>query len=96
MRINERLLISSAYLFGIPALYIVLTSARKSGDVGRHGAQAFGLWVLFFAIFFGIRYLIDFVWAKNFAPGLEKLEIFTVVMMGSYALFRAYRGFTGK
>ncbi|MEE8637764.1 MAG: hypothetical protein V3T21_01835, partial [Candidatus Margulisiibacteriota bacterium] len=96
MRINNRLLVSSAYLFGIPALYIVLTDNRKREYVGYHGMRAFLLWVLFFVIFFSLRSIIDLVWSTNFIPQLEKLEIISVVLMGAFAVFCGYRGFVGR
>ena len=96
MRINDRLLASSAYLFGIPALYIVLTDNHKKGFVGAHGARAFLLWVLFFAVFFGVRALIDRVWETNFVPELELLEPVAVAVMAAYALFCGYRSLRGR
>jgi uncharacterized membrane protein len=96
MRINDRLLVSSAYLFGIPALYIVLTDNRKKAYVRYHAARAFSLWVLFFMIFFSIRFVIDLVWSTNFIPQLENLETISVVLMGAFAVFCGYRGFMGK
>ena len=96
MRINDRLLVSAAYLFGIPALYIVLTDDRKKSYVRDHAARAFLLWVLFFIIFFSIRFVIDLVWSTNFIPELESLERISVMLMGAVAVYCGYRGFVGK
>ena len=96
MRINDRLLVTSAYLFGIPALYIVLTDNRKKAYVGYHATRAFLLWVLFFIIFFSLRFVIDLVWSTNFIPQLERLEKISVVLMGAFAVFCGYRGFVSK
>ena len=95
MRINERLLVASAYLFGIPALYIVLTENKRNEYIGYHGPRAFLLWISFFVIFFSLRFIIDFVWSTNFIPQLQILEIISVVLMGIFAVFCAYRGFIG-
>ena len=96
MRINDRLLVASAYLFGIPALYIVLTDNRKMGYIGYHGSRAFILWVLFFVIFFTARFFIDLVWSTEFIPGLEIIEQVLVLVMGAYAIFCGFRSFRGK
>jgi hypothetical protein len=93
MRINDRILASSAYLFGIPALYIILTANRKKPYVGQHGARAFFLWVFFLAVFFGVRALNDYVWSRNFIPQLERLETAAVVLMGIWAFFLAFQTF---
>jgi uncharacterized membrane protein len=86
-----RILSASAYLFGIPALYIVLTVKQKDDFVRRHGSQAFLLWVSFFVIFFMIRMVIDWLWSRAYAPGLVWLEIVAIVLMGCYAVFCAVR-----
>ncbi len=91
MRISDRILIATAYLFGIPALYIVLTDARKKKYVGGHGAQAFFTWIIFFIIFFGNRYLTELAWRSNFSFDLGKLETALVVVMAAYAVYAAVR-----
>ena len=95
MRINDKLKVAFAYLFGIPALYLVLMDDKKSGYVSQHGRQALVLWVLFFLIFFGVRSLIDFIWGIIFIPFLNGLEILAVVGMAGYAVFCAYSAFRG-
>jgi uncharacterized membrane protein len=91
-----RLLSASAYLFGIPALYIVLTVKEKGDFVRRHGSQAFLLWIAFFVIFFMIRLLIDWLWSWAYMPGLAWFEITAVFLMGCYAVFCAWRSFLGR
>ncbi|MBU0672150.1 MAG: hypothetical protein KJ732_03880, partial [Candidatus Margulisbacteria bacterium] len=76
-------------------LFIVLTDYRKKDYVGFHGGQALVLWCLFFLIFFGQRSLVDWLWTKNYYPGLQWLEIITVLGLGGYALACAYRSFLG-
>ena len=96
MRINDRLTVAFAYLFGIPALYLVLTDDKKKGYVSYHVRQAFFLWVLFFLAFFGIRYLIDLIWRIRYIPFLSGLEILAAGLMAGYAIFCAYSAFAGK
>jgi uncharacterized membrane protein len=93
---SERILVSSAYLFGIPALYIVLTAKKKDDYIRRHGSQAFLLWVLYFVIFFLARFLIDWQWSRAYSPQLDKIEILLVALMGFYAIFCGYRSLLGK
>lgn len=59
MRIRDRGLVFSAYLFGFPALYIVLTEKKNNGFVRRNGEKALFAWVLLFLTFFSFRYLIE-------------------------------------
>jgi hypothetical protein len=94
--IKERILSFSAYTFGLPALYIVLTEDRDKNFSGYHGAQAFKLWCFYFGIFFAYRFLVDLVWKIRYLPGLERLEIFMVLGMGTYALFCGYLSLSGK
>ncbi|MBN2058334.1 MAG: hypothetical protein JW782_06025 [Candidatus Saganbacteria bacterium] len=87
MKIKDSILVASAYLFGIPALYIVLTDLRKKEYIGFHGGQALLLWCCFFIIFFGQRALAD--------PGQEWIEQTVLIVLGAYAVFCAYRSFIG-
>lgn len=98
MRIDfkQRILSASAYFFGIPALYIVLTGSKKKSYIGTHGAQAFTLWVGFLAIFFAIRSFIDLVWRVSYLPQLEILEILSAAAMGCCALYFGFQSLSGK
>lgn len=94
--LSARILSASAYLFGIPALYIVLTVKQKDDFARRHGSQAFLLWVSFFVIFFMIRMIIDWLWSRAYVPGLAWFEIVAVVFMGCYAVYCAWRSLLGR
>ena len=96
MKIKDRILVTSAYIFGIPALYIVLTGYRKQEYLGHHGAQAFYLWCLYFIIFFAWRFLVDSVWATSYLPSWNIIELVILLAMGGYAAWCGYRGFLGK
>jgi len=96
MRLNDKIFASSAYLFGIPALYIVLTEKKKEDYLGYHGQQALLLWVWFFILFFSLRFLINLVWSFFYIPYLEKTEVLLAVLMVGYVLFCAYRSFNGQ
>ena len=95
MHIKDNFLVATAYLLGIPALYIALTDYRKKDYVGFHGSQALVLWCWFFVILFGIRFLVDIIWSFTYFPMLIWLENLAIVGMAGYALFCAYRSFTG-
>jgi len=94
--IPAKILSASAYLFGIPALYIILTVQKKDDFVRRHGSQAFLLWISFFVIFFVIRMAIDWLWSRAYVPGLAWLEIAAVFLIGCYAVFCAWRTMLGR
>lgn len=98
MRINfkERVLSASAYIFGIPALYIVLTGDKKKSYVGTHGAQAFTFWASFLAIFFAIRFFIDLIWRVSYLPQLEMFEILAAAAMGCCALYFGFQSLSGR
>ena len=93
---KDRLMSASAYLFGIPALYIILTEHKRKKFLGYHGPQAFYLWLAYFVIFFGVRYLIDRVWANNYIAGLNVIENLVLFLLGGYTLYCAYRAVTGQ
>jgi uncharacterized membrane protein len=94
--IKDKIVSFSAYVFGVPALYIVLTEDRNKSFIGYHGAQAFKLWCFYFGIFFAYRFLVDLVWKIRYLPGLGKVEIFLVLGMASYSLFCGYLTLRGK
>jgi hypothetical protein len=98
MRVNlkERVLSASAYVFGIPALYIVLNDNKKKSYVGSHGARAFTLWISFLVIFFIIRFSVNLIWRVSYLPQLEMFEIFSVTAMGCCALYFGFRSLFGK
>jgi hypothetical protein len=92
----DRILAASAYFFGIPALYIVLTENRNKGYLGYHGAQAFFLWGMMLIVFFALRFYIDWMWSRRFIPQLEKLEMLAVAVMGAYVLYCGGRCLFGR
>ncbi|NQT29665.1 MAG: hypothetical protein HQ596_03750 [Candidatus Saganbacteria bacterium] len=96
MGIKDKLLVSSAYLFGVPALYIVLTDSRKKEYIGGHGAAAFRLWVIFFVIFFALRFFVNLIWSYKYIPQLGYFELLVVVGMGIYALFAASKSLINR
>ncbi|MFH1825675.1 MAG: hypothetical protein ABH823_00075 [bacterium] len=96
MKIGSRLLAAFAYIFGIPALYIVLTEKRHNEALGWHGAQALKLWAGYFVIFFSLRFLINSAWQSHYWPLLNNLELLAVVLMAGYALFCGYRAGLGR
>jgi uncharacterized membrane protein len=96
MQKENRLLAASAYLFGVPALYIILTGERKRPMVGEHGAQALLLWISFFAIFFLLRLAINLLWLLVYIPHLDYLETLAVLLMAGYAIRSAWRVIKGQ
>ncbi|MDD5382706.1 MAG: hypothetical protein PHH60_03515 [Candidatus Margulisbacteria bacterium] len=98
MEINskDRILSALAYLFGIPALYIILTANRKREYVSQHGVRAFIIWVLFFVLFFSLRSFINLIWGWYYWPPLSFLEVVLGVAMLFYILYRAGRAMAGR
>ncbi|MFH1542316.1 MAG: hypothetical protein ABIE84_04410 [bacterium] len=90
---KSRLFAASAYLFGIPALYIVLTQNKGAGFVRYHAEQALYLWLTYLTIFFLIRLFIGLLWSAQYIPGLQFLELAAVLFMAAYLLYRAYKSF---
>ncbi len=86
---NDKLLAASAYFFGIPALYIVLTEKRKDEFVGAHGAAALFLWVRIFTVFFLLRLLVDLVWRFRYVPDLDLIEPAAAILLWGHS---AYQG----
>ena len=92
---KERFFSAFAYIFGIPALYVVLTKVRAKRYLGFHGAQAFVLWATFIVCFFALRYIINMIWSQQYIERLEVVEIIAVVLMGLYLVLCAYRALIG-
>lgn len=91
---GDKVFAASAYLFGVPALYIILTEHRKKKFLGEHGARAFLLWLTFIFVFFALRFVIDSIWVTNFVPQLERVEPAALLLMATYLLYRGVRCFT--
>ncbi|MFA5839508.1 MAG: hypothetical protein WC890_02480 [Candidatus Margulisiibacteriota bacterium] len=94
--VKTRAFVASAYLFWVPAIYIVLSSNRKKEFVGDHGAQALRLWVWFFGLFFAMRLLVNLIWRFYLFLPLEYFEIAVVLGLASYCCYCALRSFNGK
>jgi uncharacterized membrane protein len=93
---SDKLLAVFAYLFWIPALYIVLSEKRREKFVGFHGGQALILWTVIFLIFFAVRLLVNLVWGFFYVPYLEALEILTGAGLYGYALYCGWRCWRGR
>jgi len=96
MTTKTKILAASAYLFGIPALYIVLALGKKDRELAEHGSRAMFLWCGYFLIFFGLRFLINFIWRFRYLPALEWLEIAVVLFLAGHAIFSAVKIFINK
>jgi hypothetical protein len=92
---NVRFFVASAYLLFVPAVYIVL-SRQKLPLVHKHGVQALYLWIGYFIIFFGVRFLVNALWKFYYFPLLEYLEIGIVFILAGYCFFSALRAFLGQ
>ena len=90
-KITDRLLVASAYIFGWPALYIVLSNKRKSRYVGLQGEQAFMLWLMMVVFFLALRFLINLLWSIKYTPQLEIVELVVLSLMGIYVLYRGLK-----
>jgi hypothetical protein len=52
---NNKLLAAAAYVFFVPALYIILSDARRDDFLSYHASRAFYVWVLEAAGLLGLR-----------------------------------------
>ncbi|PIS30618.1 hypothetical protein COT42_02650 [Candidatus Saganbacteria bacterium CG08_land_8_20_14_0_20_45_16] len=87
---------ATAYLFGVPALYLVLTRPVGVGFVGYHAKQAFYLWLYYALIGLGLKLFVHWIWLYWFVPGLETLSNLIFLAMFCYAAFCAGRVLMGR
>jgi hypothetical protein len=91
----NRTLAASAYFFGIPALYLVLTERRKKPFIGEHSARALLLWTGYFLFFFVLRSGVNWLGARWPFPGLDYVEFFLILFGYLYLFWQGvlcYRG----
>jgi len=96
MTTKIKILAASAYLFGIPALYIVLALGKKDKELAEHASRAMFFWCNYFLVFFGWRFLINFIWRFRYLPALEWLEIAVLLFLAGHAIFSAVKVFRAK
>jgi uncharacterized membrane protein len=88
--------LAACYLFGVPAIYIILIDNKKDKFVLFHAFQALRMWLWFFVVFFLLRLVINLVWKLVYIPYLDKLEIFAAIFMTGYAIYCAKRVARGQ
>jgi len=86
VKLTNKSLAASGYLFCIPALYITLSKYRKDGYLGRHGAKALILWAKYFLVFFSTRLLISWIWNIKYIAWLDYFTITAVLGMAVYLI----------
>lgn len=96
MKLKDRILAAAAYIFGIPALYIILTENRHRPFLGYHGTQALKLWLIYLGSFFALRLIINLIWLNYYVPALAILENMVAAAMAGYALYCGYRSLAGQ
>jgi len=93
---KDKRLAAASYLFGVPALWVVLTERKDKGFLYFHGEQAFYLWLRFFIAFFALRLLITLIWRIVYVPYLDFVETLLAGLMAGYAVYCGYRSLLGR
>lgn len=96
LSVRDKLLIISTYLFGLPALYLVLTDNNKAGYVNQQARKALVLWLAFFAVFFALRLFDNFLWGVGIQVPSLLIERLVMIIIIGYAVFRAYQAVRQK
>ena len=93
---NEKLLIASAYIFGIPSLYIILTDKRKNKSTAFHATQALLFWIAIFILYFVLRLFVDLIWTYYYTVLLDWL--INLIVFGSwiYLINLGFNAYLGK
>lgn len=90
---KNKFLVLAAYLFFVPALYIILTEKRHDAYIGFQAIQAFICWLVFlllYVLILDIRYnvaLLASLWGLIAASGLAAAtkEDFRIPLAGKLA-----------
>ena len=85
VKIKDKILAAIAYAFGVPALYLILSSKRKDEFLRHHGDQAFFLWVMILVLFFFFRFI------GGFFPALNLIELALDLGLWAIALYYAVK-----
>jgi len=93
---ENKLLAAASYAIGIPALYIILTEKRNEKFLGYHGSQALFLWIGIIVAWILLRVLLDMIWSIVYIPFLSSLISLIGLALWGYALFCAYKAYTGE
>jgi uncharacterized membrane protein len=93
---SSKLTAALAYVFWVPAIYIVLSKLRKDEFTGFHGGQALLLWLIIFAGFFTLRWLVNLVWGLYYIPYLDLIEVLFASAAWGYAVACGYRCAQGE
>ncbi|OGC23347.1 hypothetical protein A2291_06770 [candidate division WOR-1 bacterium RIFOXYB2_FULL_42_35] len=96
MDFKKKILVLSAYLTGIPAIYLVLSDNNRAGYLNQQARKAFILWLCFFALFFTVRLLDNLLWKIGARVPSELIERLAIFMMMAYAVFRAHQAIGAK
>jgi uncharacterized membrane protein len=93
---NEKTFAVGAYLFGVPALYIILTDLRKNKFLSFHAAQAGILWLFWIAVVVMVRILFSLIWLLFYAWILDPLAFWINLGFWGYIAFCGYRVYKGE
>lgn len=92
---EDKLISAAAYLFFIPALYIILTDKRKVGFNAHHAAQALLLWIVFAAVMVLLRFFLGLASDYFYYPLLYFKYLVTLLYIG-LVLFLAGKCIYGR
>lgn len=92
---KDKLISAAAYLFFIPALYIILTDKRKVSFNAQHAAQALLLWIVFTCVMISSRFLLGLVDDFFYFPLLYFKYLVTFLYLG-LLLYLAGKSIYGK
>jgi len=96
IRNDDKILSALAYVFFIPALYLILTDYRKTRFNAFHGAQALFLWLFIFVVFLLIRFTLNLIWSVYYLPILDVLGNLIKLALWIYAFYCGVKALYGE
>ena len=96
IKLPDRVLIASSYVFAFPSLYIILSEKRKETALAFHAAQAMFLWMFIAAALVFLRIGVNYILSNINIPLLDKLVGFVSFILWLYAVYCAILFLLGK
>ncbi|MCX5749886.1 MAG: hypothetical protein NTZ10_06575 [Candidatus Saganbacteria bacterium] len=96
LKISDKTLIFSSYIFWLPSFYIILTEKRKNLCMAFHAAQALLLWTVNILLLIFLRMMIYSILSNITVPLLDKAVGSAAFLLWAYAGYCAVLFLTGK
>ncbi len=84
---EDKLYATAAYIFFVPALYIIFTKLRRRKFTAFHAAQALLLWITIFAVLVLLKFLLNLIWSWAYLPWLDFLGSLFKYSLFVYAFY---------